>query len=215
MKVIFQDSEIVVCIKPEGLLSQTDNNGKDNAVDRLKEICGCEIYPVHRLDKTTMGLMVFAKTKQSAAALSAAIASGELAKIYTALVHNKPLEKEGEMRDLLFFDRSKNKSFVANKKRAGVKEAILNYKVSQYFEDSCELSINLKTGRTHQIRVQCASRGMALLGDHRYGARDEYKKIALCARELKFCHPTTQRVMEFSITSSEEYIVWRRYFSCI
>lgn len=215
MKILFEDNEIVVCIKPEGVISQADNNGKDNAVDILKGLCGSEIYSVHRLDSTTMGLMVFAKTKTCAAILSSSVANHELTKTYIAFVHNEPKEATGEMRDMLFFDRKKNKSFVVDRKRAGVKEAILNYTVNNRYDGFCELSIELKTGRTHQIRVQCASRGMSLLGDKKYGARDGYGKIALCAYGLKFCHPITKKAMEFSLEAGEEYIAWRRYFSCI
>lgn len=217
MKIIFEDENIVVCVKPEGVLSQSDSAGGESAVSLLSGITDGEIYPVHRLDRTTMGLMVFAKTSLAAAKLCRDIEEHNLKKKYVALVHGKPAQESGEMCDLLFFDRKKNKSFVAKKERAGVKKAVLNYRLSNLGELSCgtvsALDISLETGRTHQIRVQCASRKMPLLGDRRYGAQDEFKKIALCACELEFLHPKSREKMLFNIKNTEEFFNWIKYFN--
>lgn len=216
MKIVFEDKNIVICIKPEGMLSQSDNDGGESAVSRLQALTGGEIYPVHRLDRTTMGLMVFAKTARAASALSRDIAEHRFNKRYIALVHGRPQESRGEMQDLLFFDRRKNKSFVVKKERAGVKKAVLDYVLLNFGETPCGtvsgLEIMLQTGRTHQIRVQCASRGMPLLGDRRYGAQDEFKKIALCAFSLEFPHPESGETLKFDIRDTAEFSEWKNYF---
>lgn len=217
MKIIFEDESIVVCIKPEGLLSQSDSAGGESAVLRLRSITGAQIYPVHRLDKTTMGIMVYAKTTWAAAVLSRDIADHRLEKRYVALVHGRPEQPSGQMQDMLFFDRRKNKSFVVKKERSGVKKALLEYTLTD--SRNCHsgvvssLDISLKTGRTHQIRVQCATRQMPLLGDRRYGAQDDFKKIALCAYSLKFRHPVSLEDLVFDIRQSEEYSNWFKFFN--
>ena len=216
MRIVFEDESIVVGIKPEGLLSQSDSTGGESAVSCLQQLTGSEIYPVHRLDRTTMGLMVFAKNTHSAAVLSRDITEHRLEKRYIALVHGRPEKPSGEMRDMLFFDRKKNKSFVVKKERSGVKKAVLEYTVIEETEHSfgavSSLDIRLETGRTHQIRVQCASRKMPLLGDRRYGAQDEFKKIALCAYRLELQHPKSREKLEFDITSAPEFSEWKNYF---
>lgn len=219
MKIVFSDQNIVVCIKPEGVLSQSDSTGGESAVSCLRELTGGEIYPVHRLDRTTMGLMVFARTARAASALSRDIAEHRFEKRYMALVHGKPEECRGEMQDLLFFDRRKNKSFVVKKERAGVKSAVLDYALLNFGETPSGtvsgLDITLQTGRTHQIRVQCASRGMPLLGDRRYGAQDGFKKIALCAYSLEFPHPISGEKLKLDIRDTDEFSEWKNYFESI
>ncbi len=137
----------------------------------MKEILGGEIYPVHRLDKNVGGLMVYARTKPAAAALSRAIQEGSMVKEYVAMVHGEPPET-GDWEDLLFKDSGKNKVFVVRRMRGGVKRARLEYRLLRAGETSL-VRIRLHTGRSHQIRVQFASRGYPLVGDHKYGSHDE------------------------------------------
>ena len=200
-RILYQDAHIVVVRKPYGVLSES-HNSQPNLPAILREICGCEVYPVHRLDKTTEGLMVYAKTRQAAAQLSDAIRRGEVEKIYLALVEGLA-DEAGQMTDLLYFDRQKGKSYVVRRERRGVKPASLSYERLKITEqDGRTLSlvrIRLQTGRTHQIRVQFASRKMPLVGDRRYGSHVPAEHIALCAAELRFCHPVTGEEMAFCL----------------
>lgn len=162
MEILYQDKGIVVCVKPVGLDSEIELPAA------LAEAVGGEYFPIHRLDKNVGGVMVYARTKSAAAALSKAVQDGTLVKEYVARVHGTPPES-GDWTDLLFKDSSKNKVFVVKKERKGVKKARLEF---VRLEENL-VRIRLHTGRSHQIRVQFASRGFPLLGDHKYGARDE------------------------------------------
>ncbi len=195
--IIYRDSEIVVCEKPYGISSQESSG--ENMIDMLREQCGGEIYPVHRLDTPTTGLIVYAKTQKSAASLSKQVQERSFKKEYLCLCHGE-LKGQGEMVDYLFHDRLKNKSFAVKVKRGGAKEARLRYTVvSQKNAGECRLflvRVDLLTGRTHQIRVQFASRGCPLYGDGKYGARDN-AKIHLHSAYISFFHPVTGEKMEF------------------
>ena len=190
IKIYYQDKDIVICEKPYGVSSQKSSG--DNMVDMLEKELGCAIYPVHRLDTTTTGLIVFAKNEKSAGVLSNDVANRKLDKHYLAICHGC-VDKTGKMQDFLYHDRIKNKSFVVESKRKGSKEAILEYELLAYDEDK-DLSlvkIHLLTGRTHQIRVQFASRGNMLYGDGKYGSRAN-GKIALHSHILELYHPVTR-----------------------
>ncbi len=166
----------MVCIKPVGL----------DAEHELPAMLGDEIYTVHRLDKNVGGVMVYAKTREAAASLSKQIQNGLMVKEYVALVEGIPPE-EGVLEDLLFKDSRKNKVFVVDRQRAGVKAAKLSYKLLASGEHSL-VRVRLYTGRSHQIRVQFASRGFPLVGDHKYGARGKEKEIYLFSCQLTFIH---------------------------
>ena len=180
MEILYSDREIAVCIKPVGLDSEAELPAA------LKEALGGEIYPVHRLDKNVGGIMVYARTKAAAAALSRAIQEGRMVKEYVALVHGTPPES-GDWEDLLWKDSRKNKVFVVNRMRGGVKKARLEFVRLTAGEESL-VRIRLHTGRSHQIRVQFASRGFPLVGDHKYGARDSSPAPMLFSCKLSFPH---------------------------
>ena len=160
MEILYSDKEIAVCVKPVGLDAEAE------VPAALKEALGGDIFPLHRLDKNVGGVMVYARTKSAAAALSKAIQNGDMVKEYVAKVHGTPPES-GILTDLLFKDSRKNKVFVVKKARSGVKEAKLQYR---HLEDGL-VHVRLFTGRSHQIRVQFSSRGFPLIGDHKYGSR--------------------------------------------
>lgn len=180
MEILFSDRDIVLCVKPVGLDSEIQMPAA------LKEFLGGEIYPVHRLDKNVGGVMVFARTQAAAASLSKAIQEGKLIKEYVALVHGTPPES-GDWEDLLWKDSGKNKVFVVKRMRGGVKKARLEFTRLTSGEESL-VRIRLHTGRSHQIRVQFASRGYPLVGDHKYGARDNVPAPMLYSCKLTFPH---------------------------
>ena len=171
MDILYSDKHIAVIVKPVGMDSEHDVPAV------LNEQPGGEVFPIHRLDKNVGGVMVYARTKQAAAALSRAVQEGTMVKEYVAMVHGNPPES-GDWTDLLFKDSSKNKVFVVKKERKGVKKARLEFQTLSAGEDSL-VRIRLHTGRSHQIRVQFSSRGFPLVGDHKYGARDGKKEPML------------------------------------
>ena len=200
LHLYYHDRAIAVCEKPRGLLSEGESA---DALPRLLadalavDGVAPRIYPVHRLDRQTEGIMVFALTPSAAASLSAQIAAHEFEKEYLAEVHGSPVPEEGRMDDLLFFDRARNRSYAVSRMRKGVKEAALRYRVLSSADGISRVAIRLETGRTHQIRVQFASRRMPLVGDFPYGAPKSARPLALRACYLRFSHPSTGDSMAF------------------
>lgn len=178
MEILYTNAHIVVCVKPIGLDSEAD------VPQALSETVGGTFFPVHRLDKNVGGVMVYARTQAAAAALSKAIQENTMVKEYVALVHGTPPER-GDWEDLLFKDSTKNKVFVVKKERKGVKKARLEF-VRQTDGETSLVHIRLHTGRSHQIRVQFASRGYPLVGDHKYGSHDDVTAPMLFSCKLTF-----------------------------
>ena len=184
MEILYSDKDLVVLVKPVGMDSEHE----------VPAALGGEIYPIHRLDKNVGGVMVYAKTKTAAAALSKAVQEGTMVKEYVAMVHGCPPET-GDWEDLLWKDSAKNKVFVVKRERKGVKKARLEYKRLTEGETSL-VRVRLHTGRSHQIRVQFSSRGFPLVGDHKYGSRDERKEPMLFSCRITFPYQGETRVFE-------------------
>lgn len=165
MEILFSDKDYAILVKPVGLDSEHE------VPAALIAQLGGEVFPIHRLDKNVGGVMVYARTKFAAAALSKAVQEGSMIKEYVAQVHGNP-PQEGDWTDLLWKDSAKNKVFVVKRERKGVKKARLEYRRLSEGEPAL-VRIRLHTGRSHQIRVQFSSRGYPLVGDHKYGSRDE------------------------------------------
>ena len=188
MTILYSDHDLAVCVKPVGLDSEQE------LPNALKETLGGEIFPIHRLDKNVGGVMVYARTKPAAAALSKAVQEGTMVKEYVALVHGTP-PASGDWEDLLWKDSSKNKVFVVKRERKGVKKARLEY--TRLTESNPALvRIKLHTGRSHQIRVQFSSRGYPLVGDHKYGSRDESTAPMLFSCRISFPWKKETKVFE-------------------
>ena len=181
METLYLDKQIVVCVKPVGLNSE---DGENSLPALLRQQLGGEIFTLHRLDLNVGGVMVYARTKNAAAQLSKAIQDGSMVKEYRAVVHGTPPES-GDWQDLLWKDSSKNKVFTVKRMRKGVKPARLEFHRLTAGEESL-VHIRLHTGRSHQIRVQFSSRGFPLVGDHKYGARDEQDAPLLFSCRITF-----------------------------
>ena len=207
MIILYEDDALIVCVKPAGALSEKSE--KPNMVSMIASHTGAEPYPVHRLDRETGGVMVYAKTKQAAAALSEQIRQGSFEKRYLAVVQGLFEEKSGEMTDLLFRDKLKNKTFVVDRERAGVKTARLEYAVLDDKNGFSLADVLLHTGRTHQIRAQFSSRKHPLYGDRKYGgcAGD----LALFAYSLEFAHPVNGENLKFEYLPDFSIPPWNMF----
>ena len=203
--ILYEDPWLLICIKPVGVLSQPDVTGSGEDMlsllrEQLRERDKKEPYIglIHRLDRGVGGVMVFAKRQDVAGDLSSAVANRTLVKQYLAVVHGAPEQTRGVWKDFLYKDAAKNKTFVVDRQRKGVKEASLSYAVLATNMDTpsgeCSLlQIRLHTGRTHQIRVQSSWRGLPLIGDGKYGARDHGCPIGLWSYRLTFAHPRKKK----------------------
>lgn len=180
-RILSRCDDWVICVKPVGL----DSESAFPAL--LEKALGSPVRPVHRLDQNVGGLMVYALNVPAARDLSRLIQEGRLIKEYVLLCHGILPAPEGRMEDLLWKDIRKNKVFVVNRPRGGVRAASLTYRILHPAgADLSLVRVRLETGRSHQIRVQFASRGCPLLGDHKYGARDGETFPALFSCALSF-----------------------------
>ena len=214
MNILFEDESIIVCIKPPSLVSEQTTGG-DSLADLLAARNSGYIGVVHRLDRGVGGVMVYAKTAEAAGALSRQVQERVFQKEYLAIIHGAPAEASGTWTDLLFHDRRINKSYVVSRKRAGVKEAILDYVVQKSGTDERHgtlslVRVKLHTGRTHQIRVQFSSRRHPLLGDGKYGASDGCS-IALFSTRIAFTHPKSGKALCFEALPTDD--VWQDFLA--
>ena len=199
--ILHREESFVVCCKPVGLSSE----GPGLPQLLAEELGEREVFCVHRLDTAVGGVMVYALSKAAAASLSRQVAQRTLDKTYLAVCASCPEQPEGEMNDLLFKDARSNRSYVVNRPRKGVKDAKLDYRVLARAEDCSLVRVHLHTGRTHQIRVQFASRQLPLLGDGKYGSRHKGCPIALWSHQLCFDHPVSGQSLCFSALPGEGY----------
>lgn len=209
MKVLYEDKFLIAVEKPAAVLSEPSPGGED-VLTLAKEMTGGDCFLVHRLDRNTGGAMVLAKSAAAAGKLSDLIQKREFVKEYLAVIKGVPEAPEGVFEDLLFKDSGKNKTFVVKRERKGVKKASLSYRVlstaknGEHGEVSLVL-VRLNTGRTHQVRVQFASRKMPLLGDGKYGSRDNRCETALWSCRLAFKHPATGEGIDLRSLPPKEY----------
>ena len=203
MQIIYKDQDIVVCVKPARVLSTDEPGGLP---ELLRAELGTEDFrTVHRLDRVVSGLMVVARNAQAASELSRQVREDDFGKEYLAVIHGIPAEKTGTLRDLLGRDKARKMTFVASEPAKGVQEAVLDYWVLSKNAEFSKVRIRLHTGRTHQIRVQFASRGLPLVGERKYSELNDPCEIALWSYRLEFTHPKTGERMEFTLEPPAEY----------
>ena len=202
MELIYVDADVVVCVKPPRVLSTDEPGGLP---DLLRQALGTEEFrTVHRLDRVVSGLMVVARNAKAASELSRQVREDEFEKEYLAVVHGHP-ETEGTLRDLLGRDKARRMTYVADAPGKGIQEAVLDYRVVNTAEDLSRVRIRLHTGRTHQIRVQFASRGFPLVGERKYDTREDPCEIALWSCMIGFAHPATGKRMRFELEPPARY----------
>lgn len=205
MDILFQDSDIIVCIKPPRVLSTDEPGGMPELVRQALGDEHADVRTVHRLDRVVSGLMVLARNPKAASNLSAQIREGHFGKDYFAVVHGDSLPSTGTLTDLLYRDKARRMTFVAQAPGKGVQEAVLHYRVRASAQGLCFVHVELVTGRTHQIRVQFSSRGYPLVGERKYATLKDDCDIALWSCKLSFNHPTSGEKMEFSAMPPAAY----------
>jgi len=205
MELLYLDRDIVVCIKPPRVLSTDEPGGLPDLIRNALEDPKADIRTVHRLDRVVSGVMVLARNAKAASELSRQIREDAFQKEYLAVVHGCPAESAGTLRDLLWRDKARRMTMVAAAPGKGVQEAILDYSVLESGVDMALVQILLRTGRTHQIRVQFSSRGMPLVGERKYAILEDPCEIALWSHRIGFSHPGTGEWMEFSRKPPEQF----------
>lgn len=200
MDIIYYDDNIIVAIKPAGVISTDEPGGMPSLLRQALGNENADIRTVHRLDQVVSGLMVFAQNPETASELSRQIRAGEFKKTYLAVVRGVPQERKGRMEDILLRSKEQRKTFVVNKPCRGSQEAVLDYRLLGSNGELSMVEINLLiTGRTHQIRAQFTHRRLPLVGDRKYGGRDDGCDIALWSYSIGFTNPATGRFMTFKV----------------
>lgn len=198
MEFLYTDKDIAVCIKPARVLSTDEPGGFPDLVREALGDPKADIRTVHRLDRVVSGVMVLARNAKAASNLSCQIREDIFQKEYLAVIHGIPASPEGRLKDLLYRDKARRMTMVASEPAKGVQEAVLDYQIVSQNADISRVKILLRTGRTHQIRVQFSSRDMPLVGERKYSTLEDPCEIALWSHKIGFRHPTTGSWMEFS-----------------
>ena len=198
LEILYSDRDILVCIKPARVLSTDEPGGLPSLVREALGDEKADVRTVHRLDRVVSGVMVLARNAKSASELSRQIREDKFEKEYLAVVHGTPEKPEGTLTDLLYRDKARRMTMVAQEPAKGVQEAILDYVVMNHAEEMSRVKVLLRTGRTHQIRVQFASRDLPLVGERKYCTLEDPCEIALWSHRIAFTHPTTGKRVEFT-----------------
>ena len=196
MEIIYKDEDVLICIKPAGVLSTDEPGGLPELVRQELGDEKADVRTVHRLDRAVSGLMVLARGAKAASELSRQIREGEFEKEYLAVVHGET-EDKAELRDLLLRNKARKMTFVVTEPEKGVQEALLDYETLERRAGLSKVRIHLHTGRTHQIRVQFSSRGFPLVGERKYCEPMDECPLALWSHMIGFSHPGTGERMRF------------------
>ena len=204
-EICYQDGDILVCVKPARVLSTDEPGGLPELLRMQLGDPKADIRTVHRLDRVVSGLMVLARNPASASELSRQVREGSFQKTYAAVIHGVPENASDTLEDLLGRDKARKMTFVASQPGKGIQKASLSYRVIASDHGLSKLEIQLHTGRTHQIRVQFASRGFPLVGERKYSLLEDPCEIALFSQTIGFRHPGTGEWMEFRHEPPESY----------
>ena len=222
LNILYEDNHVIVVLKPQGVPSCGDESGDDSLLEMVRRYLKVtydkpgNVYVglVHRLDRPTGGVMVFAKTSKAAARLSAQMKEGDFEKKYLAVLVGTPKESSATVVNYLKKNSLTNTVYVATETTEGAKRSELSYKLLDSVDDVISLvKIKLETGRSHQIRVQFSCRGLPVFGDARYGGNTLMKgaNLALWAAELSFLHPVTKDRMVFVSYPPEDNEPWKKF----
>ncbi len=218
LNVVYEDNHIIVVIKPQNIPTQEDDSKDKDLLTMVKEYIKIKenklgnVYVglVHRLDRPTGGLMVFAKTSKAASRLTQEMHTGDFKKRYLTVVVGKPRDKRAKLVNYLMKNARTNTVQVVPELTTNAKRAELEYQVLDEKEKVSLVEVQLLTGRSHQIRVQMKHIGCPVYGDVKYGGDSLAKghNLALWAYELKFIHPTTKENMTFKCYPPEDIVPW-------
>ena len=221
LNIIYEDNHIIVVVKPQNIPVQGDISGDTDLLTMIKQYRADhehkpgEVYLglVHRLDRPTGGVMVFAKTSKAAARLCESITSGDFEKKYLTVVRGRPVERNGRLEQYLLKDERLNKVFVAPMGSVGAKKAITEYTTLDTRDDMSLLKVEILTGRGHQIRVQLASILCPIIGDRKYNEDKNAPRcnMALWAYELRFSHPVTHEKMVYRVSPDPTEFPWSKF----
>ena len=218
--ILYEDNHIIVVLKPQMVPCCPDESGDSNLFECVKEYIRVTYSKqgnvflglVHRLDRPTGGVMVFAKTSKAAARLSEKMKNGGFEKKYYAVLCGVPSKKKALLENYLRKNSVNNMVYVCTQTEEGAKFASLEYEIKEERAGLSLADITLHTGRTHQIRVQTSSINCPVYGDMRYGGEKAVKgKLALWAYSLRFTHPTTGEKMRFEIEPPKDEGVWKNF----
>jgi len=220
MEILFEDNQIIVVKKPQNVPSQADSSGDEDMLSLVKEYIkekynkpgNVFVGLVHRLDRPTGGVMVFAKTSKAASRLSAQIQDGTMEKQYLCVTCGTPREKMAHLTHYIKKDEKNNMVEIVPQSTEGAKKAELEYKVLATSGNYSLLSVKIFTGRSHQIRVQLKSIGCPIYGDQKYGGEHSPKaNLNLFATELRFIHPVSKTKMVFKVYPPETENAWKLF----
>lgn len=216
LAVLFEDNHIIIVNKKAGDITQGDKTGDKPLSDVVKEYVkekynkpgNVFIGTVHRLDRPTSGIVIFARTSKALERLNKMLRDKTIHKTYWTLVKKAPKKSSDTLINFLKKDTKKNKSFVFKKEITGSKKGVLHYKIKQQLDNYTLLEIDLETGRHHQIRTQLAHIGCTIKGDLKYGADRSNKdgSISLHARKINFIHPVSKEVIKITAPTPNDSI---------
>lgn len=222
VNVLYEDNQVVVVIKPQNMPSQADESGDEDLLTAVKNYVKDKynkpgdafIGLVHRLDRPTGGIMVFARNSKSAKRLSEELASHKMEKTYYAVLEGALKTKSGTLTNYLKKDEKNNIVRIVTRGETGAKEAVLEYKLLATDENNSLVEVKILTGRSHQIRVQFAGIGHPLFGDNKYGKNKtkSSSNLGLWAGRLEFTHPTTKEKMVFVAPPELDKSPWNKFY---
>ena len=222
--IVYEDNHLLVVIKPHNIAVQEDESKDKDLLNLLKNYIKVRdnkpgnvfLGLVHRLDRPTGGVMVFAKTSKCAARLTEQLKNKEMKKNYLCVVLGKPIQDKARLTCYLVKDEKTNTVNLSTRSDYGAKEAILDYEVLDSISDASLIKVDLLTGRSHQIRVQMSKQNNTVIyGDFKYGDKSHGGNLALWAYQLKFNHPISKKQMVFKVLPDVEKLPWKAFESTI